>query len=66
MATVNQIMSDFQQQAAQFNQRISAFFSFLLMKLKNFKNLSLQEQVSFGLIGIGLVFIVTSVILFLA
>jgi len=65
MVALNQILNNFQQQAALFNRRISAFFSFLVMKLKNFKNLTLQEQISFGVIGIGLIFIVTSIILFL-
>ncbi|MDP3698075.1 MAG: hypothetical protein Q8R47_00660 [Nanoarchaeota archaeon] len=64
MAAFNQVFHDFQQQAALFNRRIYAFFSFLGMKLKNFKSLSLQEQISFGLIGAGLIFIVTSIVLF--
>ena len=65
MASVNQIMGNFQQQLALFNRRIAAFFSFVLTRLKNFKALTLQEQIAFGLIGIGLVFIVVSLVLFL-
>ena len=65
MAALNQIMDNFQQQAMLFNRRISAFFLFLGMKLKNFTSLSIQEQISFGLIGIGLILVVTSMVLFL-
>jgi len=65
MAAFNQIVNNFQQQAMLFNRRISAFFSFIGMKLKHFKALSIQEQISFGLIGIGLVLVVTSAVLFL-
>jgi len=65
MATFNQIMGSFEQQIMLFGQRISAFFSFIASRIKNFKTISLPEQVSFGLIGIGLVFIITSIILFL-
>lgn len=65
MATVNQFLSNFQQQIALFNRRVSAFFSFLGMKLNNFKSLAVKEQISFGLIGIGLLFIMISIVLFL-
>ncbi|MEK6940100.1 MAG: hypothetical protein AABX31_05215 [Nanoarchaeota archaeon] len=65
MTTVNQMANNFQQQAVLFNRRMSAFFSFLGMKLTNFKTLTLQEQISFGLIGMGLVLVVTSIVLFL-
>ncbi|MDO8511274.1 MAG: hypothetical protein Q7S55_03850 [Nanoarchaeota archaeon] len=65
MATVNQFLSNFQQQVMLFNRRSAAFFSFLGMKLKNFSSLTVQEQISFGFIGIGLVLIVTSIVLFL-
>jgi hypothetical protein len=65
MAALNQVLHNFQQQAALFNRRVAAFFSFLAMKLKNFKSLSIQEQVSFGLIGIGMIFIVTAIVLFI-
>ena len=47
------------------NQKISSFFGFTGMKLKNFKNLTLGEQISFGAIGVGLVLMVTSVVLFI-
>jgi len=62
---LNQMLSEFQQQAALFNRRIAAFFSFVLSRVKNFKNLSLAEQIAFGLIGAGLIFIITSIVLFL-
>ncbi|MBI4147059.1 hypothetical protein HY494_00210 [Candidatus Woesearchaeota archaeon] len=65
MASVNQFMNNLQRQLVLFNRRISAFFSFIITKLKNFKSLTIQEQVSFGLMGIGLVFIVASIVLFL-
>ena len=65
MALVNQIRSNFQQQLALFNRRIVAFFSLMLTRLKNFKALTIQEQIAFGLVGIGLVLILISFMLFL-
>lgn len=65
MVALNQVFTGFQQGVALFFRRIAAFFSFLAMRLKNFKALSIQEQIAFGLIGIGLVFIATSVVMFL-
>lgn len=65
MATINQFVGRFQQQVALFNRRFSAFFSFVLGRIKNFKNISLQEQIAYGVIGVGLVLMIISIILFL-
>lgn len=65
MATVNQFLGNFQQQLVLFNRRLAAFFTFLGMKLRNFSSLTVQEQISFGLIGVGLILIATSIVLFL-
>ena len=47
------------------NQKVSYFFTFLFSKVKNYPNLSLGEQVSFGSIGLGLLLILTSMVLFI-
>lgn len=57
-------MPDFKQSLDQMNQKINAFFSFIGMKLKNFKNLTRGEQISYGSIGAGLLLILVSVVLF--
>ncbi len=47
------------------NQKINAFFNFIVNKLKNFKNLTLGEQISYPAIGLGLILILTSIVLFI-
>lgn len=47
-----------------FNRKISYFFSFVAGKLKNFKNLTLGEQISYSAIGVGLIMILASIVLF--
>jgi len=47
------------------NKKINTFFTFLLAKLKNFKNLTPGEQISYSSIGVGLVLIVVSMVLFI-
>lgn len=56
---------DFKQYFNDLNQKINVFVQFVVDKLKNFKNLTLGEQISFGAIGGGLFLILTSFILFL-
>ena len=63
---------DFQQLQTQLNQKlnevgvkINNFFNFIVNKLKNFKNLTLGEQISFGIIGGGFVLILVSIVLFI-
>jgi hypothetical protein len=48
-----------------FNQNINQFFNFVGSKLKNFKNLTLGEQISYALIGCGLFLILVSFVLFI-
>ncbi|MBI4980180.1 hypothetical protein HZC30_01315 [Candidatus Woesearchaeota archaeon] len=55
----------FQDTLNDFNQKISDFFSFIGNKLQNFKELSVGEQVSFGCIGVGILLILISIVLFL-
>lgn len=47
-----------------FNEQLNDFFSFIGEKLKNFKNLSLGEQISYCCIGAGLLLILISIVLF--
>ena len=55
-----QIQSQLNQQISLLNQKVNAFFNF-----KNFKNLTLGEQISYGIIGGGLFLILVSIILFI-
>ncbi len=57
-------MADFKQSMDQVNRRINAFFFFISMKLKNFKNLTRGEQISYSSIGIGLLLMLISAVLF--
>lgn len=50
---------------SELNDKINAFFAFVIGKLKNFKNLSLGEQVGFGCASAGLLLILISIILFI-
>ena len=52
-------------QLNQINEQISRFFGFVINKLKNYKNLSLGEQIAYPIIGAGLLLILTSIILFI-
>jgi len=65
MATINQVVNQFQQQLNLMARQISAFFSFIGNRISNFTRLALAEQISYGLIGVGLILIITSVILFI-
>ena len=58
-------MADFKQSLDQMNRKITAFFSFIGMKLKNFKNLTLGEQISYCSVGGGLLLMLVSVVLFM-
>lgn len=64
MASVNQLMSGLNQRLAVLNRKVNFFFAFIGNKLKNFKNLTLGEQISFSFIGAGLLLIMTSIVLF--
>ncbi|MBU0459594.1 MAG: hypothetical protein KKH52_04135 [Nanoarchaeota archaeon] len=56
---------DFKQQLNQVNQKINQFFSFLTNKLKNYKNLSLGEQIAYPAIAAGFLLILLSIVLFI-
>ncbi len=47
------------------NQNINNFFNFIFNKLKNFKNLTLGEQISFSSVGAGLLLILISMVMFI-
>lgn len=57
-------MADVKRSLANLNQKISDFFRFIGVKLQNFKNLTLGEQISFGVVGVGIVLILISMVLF--
>ncbi len=50
---------------AQLNKTISGFFNFITYRIKNFSRLSIGEQISFSAIGLGLVLIIASMVLFM-
>ena len=56
---------DFKQQLNKLNQEFEQFATFISGKLKNFKNLSLGEQISYPSIGVGVLLIMTSIVLFI-
>jgi len=65
MATANPLINQLNQQVAVLNRRIASFFSFISTKITHFKSLTLGEQISFLLVGAGLVLMLISVILFI-
>ena len=62
MAIANQVVSQINQQFALLYKQIAAFFNFVFNKIQNLK---LQEQIAYGLIGIGLLLLLTSIVLFI-
>ena len=60
-----QLQFQLNEQINHFNQQINQLFSFVGNKLKNFKNLTLGEQISYAVIGCGLFLILLSIILFI-
>ena len=65
MATANQVINQLTQQVALVFKQISSFFSFVFNKVHNFMNLKLQEQIAYGVIGVGLVLTALSIALFI-
>ena len=58
-------MPNFKASLARMNGKIKSFFSFLGNKLKNFKRLTVNEQVSYSCVGLGFLMMLTSVVLFI-
>jgi hypothetical protein len=57
--------SDINAQLTALGQAITEFFKFLNQRLNDFKNITLGEQISFGAIVIGIIFILISIFLFI-
>ena len=55
----------FKQKLNSLNSKLNNFFKFIGNKLKNFKNLSLGEQISYPSIGLGFILIITSMVMFI-
>lgn len=51
--------------ANQLSFKIKESWNFISDKIRSFKYLTLGEQVSFGSIGLGIIFILVSVVLFI-
>ena len=60
-----QLQTQLNQQITLPNKKINNFFNFVMGRLKNFKNLTLGEQIAYGVIGAGFVFIIISIFLFI-
>ncbi len=55
---------DFKELLNELNQKLQNFSSFVVDKVKDFPNLTLNEQIGFGAIGGGLVLVLVAVVLF--
>ena len=60
-----QVKNKLTEQLNQVNEQINDFSNFVIGKLKNYKNLSLGEQISYPVIGAGLLLILISIPLFI-
>tara|TARA_Y100000310_G_scaffold341139_1_gene439306 strand:- start:1466 stop:1645 length:180 start_codon:yes stop_codon:yes gene_type:complete len=58
-------MADLKQQLDAINQKINNGLNFVVNKLKNFKNLSLGEQISYPSVILGLILVLTSLVMFI-
>ncbi|MBI2151590.1 hypothetical protein HYU21_02580 [Candidatus Woesearchaeota archaeon] len=56
---------DLKQSFADFNQNVNDFFNFIADKLKNYKNLSIGEQIAYPAVGLGLILILVSLVMFI-
>jgi len=63
MATIS--LTKIQQSFLQLGEQFAALFQFVAGKLKNFKNLTLGEQIAYSCIGAGLAFLLTALVLFI-
>ncbi|PIZ51513.1 hypothetical protein COY27_03385 [Candidatus Woesearchaeota archaeon CG_4_10_14_0_2_um_filter_33_13] len=61
----NQLQVQLNKKLNEFNLILNNFFNFVLFKLKNFKSLSLGEQISYALIGCGFFLLLISIVMFL-
>ncbi|MBS3123009.1 hypothetical protein J4437_00075 [Candidatus Woesearchaeota archaeon] len=55
---------DLKQSFAELNQNLNNFFNFIADKLKNYKNLSLGEQIAYPAVGLGLILLLVSLVMF--
>jgi hypothetical protein len=65
MVGFKELNSQLNQKLGQFNAKINFFINFVINKLKNFKNLTLGEQISYSVIAGGILLILISIILFI-
>jgi len=57
-------MANMQQAFAQVQRQLNSFFSFVGNKLRNFKSITRGEQVSYVVVGTGMVLVLISLVLF--
>ncbi len=65
MTTLTLSFAKVQQFFVQLEEQFAAFFQFVAGKLKNFKNLTLGEQIAYSCIGAGLLFLLIALVLFI-
>ena len=53
----------FNEQMADFNQKVNDLANFVVGKLKDFPNLTIGEQISYPAVGIGFILILVSVVM---
>jgi len=63
MATIS--FTKVQQFFAQLGEQFAALFQFVAGKLKNFRTLTLGEQIAYSCTGAGLAFLLTALVLFI-
>jgi len=57
--------TNIQNKFALINDKLINFSNFVVSKLKNFKNLSLGEQIAFPVSGLGILLILISLVMFI-
>ena len=60
-----EIVNQFQQGLAVLQEKTGMFFSFIGGKLHQYQSLTLGEQISYPAIGLGLLLVLISVVLFI-
>ncbi|MEW5897461.1 MAG: hypothetical protein AB1668_07235 [Nanoarchaeota archaeon] len=65
MASFKEINGQISGALSAFNQKFNNMFSFLYQKIKNFRDLTLGEKISYSTMGIGLLLILISLVMFM-
>jgi hypothetical protein len=55
---------DFKEKMDEVNEKFNHFVNFVTGKLKDFPNLTIGEQISYPAIGLGIILIIVSLVMF--